>query len=733
MPLLITEGVKKADAAISQGACCLAVLGVWNWRGTNEHGGKTTLPDFDEIAWKGETARDVYLCFDSDCMTKPPVHLALERLGEVIRKRGARLRFVYLPHQPDGSKMGLDDYLALGKTPKDIFALAVEHLKPLPSPESVPLPYELTSTGIVWNKATKDGTIPQLLTNFGARIAADVLCDDGVERQRSFHLECTLKGAIHSFQVKAEEFDACGWASRHLGAAAVIFPGRATNDHLRVAIRQLSPDVPVRRVYAHTGWIQDEDRWLYLHNEGALGHVEASSAIEGASSITTQLPEGLESFVLPVPNSETANASAVRASLELLNLFPVAIAVPLLASVYRSALRPVDLGMWFAGPSGTFKSEVAAIGQAHFGAGWTSRNLPCSWASTPTFIEAMGFHLKDALCVIDDFAPRGSLTEISQLHARADRILRNQGNGSGRGRGRVDGTPRRAKPPRGLFLSTGEDLPDGYSLRARLLVVNFEPGLIDSKNLTIAQNRASDGHYARSMAAFISHQAGHYNYWRENLGSEVRRLSREFAQSGLSDGHLRLADNIANLFLGYESFVLFAAAAGVVGEEERESLMAQGRRVLLALAHLQKVLHGAKEPAQRFLELLRSALIAGRAHIADLRGEAPDAPSRWGWRHSGSGNYTEWQGQGERIGWVDDEQVYLNTDAALGAANKMSFGEGISLSGSTLHRRLAERGYLASRDSTRQTLTIRKVINGVRQEVLHLRAATLMPAMSEDA
>ena len=41
IPLYITEGIRKGDAAISQGLCCIALLGVTNWRGTNASGGKT--------------------------------------------------------------------------------------------------------------------------------------------------------------------------------------------------------------------------------------------------------------------------------------------------------------------------------------------------------------------------------------------------------------------------------------------------------------------------------------------------------------------------------------------------------------------------------------------------------------------------------------------------------------------------------------------------------------------
>ena len=41
VPLFITEGIKKSDALVSRGLCAVTLLGVWSWRGTNEHGGKT--------------------------------------------------------------------------------------------------------------------------------------------------------------------------------------------------------------------------------------------------------------------------------------------------------------------------------------------------------------------------------------------------------------------------------------------------------------------------------------------------------------------------------------------------------------------------------------------------------------------------------------------------------------------------------------------------------------------
>ena len=120
VPLWITEGIRKADAAASVGLACVSIQGVWNWRGTNEHGGKAALPDWEAIALND---RDVYLAFDSDAMTKAEVQEALARLSRFLMSRGARVHIVRLPAGPTGEKTGLDDYLASGHSVDDLLAL----------------------------------------------------------------------------------------------------------------------------------------------------------------------------------------------------------------------------------------------------------------------------------------------------------------------------------------------------------------------------------------------------------------------------------------------------------------------------------------------------------------------------------------------------------------------------------------------------------------------------------
>jgi DnaB-like helicase C terminal domain/Domain of unknown function (DUF3854) len=117
--LYITEGELKALKATQEGFPCLALPGVWSWR-TKLHGKFLPIADLDRVMWKGRRA---ILVFDSDLADKPPVAWAEHALCQELRRRGAEVYVLRLPHSPTGEKLGLDDYLA---------AFGVEAFKALP-------------------------------------------------------------------------------------------------------------------------------------------------------------------------------------------------------------------------------------------------------------------------------------------------------------------------------------------------------------------------------------------------------------------------------------------------------------------------------------------------------------------------------------------------------------------------------------------------------------------------
>lgn len=115
VPLLLTEGAKKSLKADQEGFACIGLSGVEGWsrkraRGADNkpNGKRELLPDLAAVAWSG---RDVSIAYDSDLVDKPEVARAERHLAAALAAAGARVKLVRLPPAPDGTKVGLDDYL----------------------------------------------------------------------------------------------------------------------------------------------------------------------------------------------------------------------------------------------------------------------------------------------------------------------------------------------------------------------------------------------------------------------------------------------------------------------------------------------------------------------------------------------------------------------------------------------------------------------------------------------
>jgi hypothetical protein len=104
--IIITEGELKAAAASEAGFPTIGLGGVWNFRASKE--GVWFLPELETFKW---ALRTVFICFDSDYLTKPNVCLAINGLCEELQERGAIVRLLALPEGEDEKKVGLDDYL----------------------------------------------------------------------------------------------------------------------------------------------------------------------------------------------------------------------------------------------------------------------------------------------------------------------------------------------------------------------------------------------------------------------------------------------------------------------------------------------------------------------------------------------------------------------------------------------------------------------------------------------
>lgn len=735
-PIAITEGEKKTAAIWQLGIPVVGLTGVECWskrrpRDTDgrAQGPRQLLDDLARVPWRG---RIVYLVFDSDVAANRDVSRAETSLARALVALGAAVKLVRIPPRSDGTKLGIDDYLIQQPDPASslhtLLGQATDFAQSIRRSEAGP--YGVRDGRIAREIMTRDGPVEVPLCNFIARIAEEVVRDDGggepaivygIEGERAGH-------PLPRTHVPADRFVNMNWPAECWGARTIVYAGHGNRDHLRVAIQMLS-DSSRKTIYTHLGWREINGEWHYLHASGAIG------ATGPNLEVCCDPPGPLGRFALPTDLSPEMVRAGVRASLRLMDgRVPDWISVPALASVYRSVLGPCDFSVHLAGQSGAFKTELAALMEQHFGKEMDSRHLPGSWSSTGNALEGLAFAAKDALLVVDDFAPSGTASDVQRINRDAERFFRAQGNNSGRLRMTSDARLKSERPPRGLTLSTGEDTPRGQSIRARLVTIELERGQIPADVLTEFQRDAASGLYAHALAGFVMSLAGQFSQIRDGLNRQRVMLRDQFAGT---TGHARTPTAVADLALGLQHFLDFAQTIGAITKTERDALW---HRAMTALRHVsgEQTDHiAAADPVDLFLRLVRAAVASGRAHLANPAGTWPaEKPESWGWQQrtvgAGSNERTDWQAQGHRIGWVEGDTIYVEPESVFAETQRLAGeqGQSVPLTPRTLHKRLYERQHLArvEKRDNKIRYCVRVTLEGQRREVLCFAVETLFPS-----
>jgi hypothetical protein len=353
------------------------------------------------------------------------------------------------------------------------------------------------------------------------------------------------------------------------------------------------------------------------------------------------------------------------------------------------------------------------------------QHLPDDWQSTANSLEGRAFLIKDGLFTVDDFAPDAANRQ--QLYREAIRFFRAQGNLSGRGRARPDGTPRPTKAPRGLTLSTGEDLPPGHSIRARLHIVEVAPGAVDRDRLTALQVAAADGTLAAAMAGYLRWLAPQLQAVQAGLAGERHQFRARIQRM-----HPRTPTTTADLALGLQYFLRYAEAVGGITAAEHTRLWDSVEGAFTSSIAVQDAYQQSAEVTTRFLALLGSAIARGDAHVAGPDGQCPaeGTPARWGWQHVAAGTPAErWEPRGKLVGWIDDTGLYLDPESAYATAQALGGqgGDAVAVGLTTLKKRLHEKGLLArvEIDKDKTHYAVKHSLAGRRPRVLAMVATAL--------
>lgn len=571
--------------------------------------------------------------------------------------------------------------------------------------------------------------IPVRLCNFTAEIEREVVKADGLTTARHFTVSGRMEtgNPLPTIDVPASEFDRLDWLATEWGANPQIFVGSRYRDHVAAAIKERS-DPELVQLCQHTGWAKFDDELLYLTASGGIGtkglNEEARCELQGS----------LADFSLPAPVDPRTLGLA-----DLLGAFrdvqKDGVGLVLLGGVMRATLchfMPATLSIYLQGTTGTFKSAFAGVLQGFWGTKFDGAHLPANWSSTGNALEKTAFLAKDTLLIVDDFVARGTRHEVAKTHANAERLLRAQGNQAGRSRMTSKAELRNAFHPRGIILATGEDIPNGHSLQARLVIVNVARGAIDTAVLSGLQKLARDGALAKVMASFVQWLATES---KQNTLLECIDMALEIDRENIgASGHARTQDNLANLLMGLRVFLDFADDAGEISSQVTQGFMDIAKDAACALSDLQSAIDHEASDAQRFVDLMRAAVSSGKAHIERSGGGKPDNARALGWRDVDLGpSGTRTEAMGTRIGWVDGEELYIDPTASLSVIKALASGLDNHLGSSerAIAKSLREAGLLSRCDKSRNTTKVS--VLGARRSVYVFRMADIFDLDSASA
>ncbi len=301
------------------------------------------------------------------------------------------------------------------------------------------------------------------------------------------------------------------------GMNAIIAAGQNSKERLREAMQLMSQDAIEKHIYTHTGWRHIGDKDVYLCQGGAIG----------ADGINVELDPQLSRYFLPSP-IETDITEAVKERINFIFIGKMSITLPLWACMYLAPLAEAiepSFTLWVVGPSGTYKSVSTGLALCQFG-DLDHHHLPASWSSTYNLLEKLLFFIKDAPIVIDDWAPGQNSQKQTQLEEKAEHIIRDQGNRQGKARMSSDTSSRPVYVPRGMLITSGEQLPSGHSHTARIYAVHIEPGDIDIERLSEAQKRRHL--YRQAMAHYIKSLQTNWQDKKLELRAEFDKMRAEY-------------------------------------------------------------------------------------------------------------------------------------------------------------------------------------------------------------
>ena len=188
------------------------------------------------------------------------------------------------------------------------------------------------------------------------------------------------------------------------------------------------------------------------------------------------------------------------------------------------------------------------------------------------------------------------------------------------------------------------------------------------------------------MRSFIEWLAPQADALPEALRASWEAL-RAQARDALTGAHDRQPPAVAWLALGYQMMLTCMRDHGVLSSPQVEQMAAEAFEVLVAGAREQRRDMQGESPVDLFLSTLEELEASGAIEVCE--------------RDSVTGGWSTARPDAQRVGYRDDEFLYLLPQAAHGAVNRalQQSGRSFPISGARLWKAMVEQGRAVAHNS----------------------------------
>lgn len=557
----------------------------------------------------------------------------------------------------------------------------------------------------------KQGAYTKLLCNFAPRPIREIIMDNGVNQTRYVQL-----GGVHQsgrilpeITIPAEDVEGLGWIVKNWGMDCILQPGLRTKWSIWNALQTGALNMETLTFFSTTGWKKIAEDWHYL--------------MPGDDQYTVELDGKMHGYGME-RKYELLDIQ-IAASLLWQPLAPEEIILPLMSFTFLSPFNHFlkaagcepKFVMLLSGKTGSRKSTLAALMLSFFGK-FTASELPLSFRDTSNSILHNAFSLKDVLTCIDDLHPSSRMDE-QKMNGTAQAVMRAYGDRTGKGRLRADSTPMESRPPQGNAIITAEFAPDiGESGTARYFALELKEKDVDLEMLSEFQKQTADGVFQRCMFAYTEWISETFLSSEETEADLKKYLYARFLfyrdafrKNGIRC-HGRVPETVAQLEIGMEFLLRFLHEWGGFGNDWCHGIFENFQKHLNRLALNQAESIEQDKPTHIFIRKLYALLESDQAYLDDK-------------------DNANTLGLGTRIGYLDEEFLYLHSETVHKLVRKFceDQGENFSCTHKSLLKAMAEEGLILP--GTNQNTRLQRIGNKqkrllflYREKAEHIRNST---------